>query len=241
MAEKNLLNEFVAKLRSAASDNVVSIILYGSAADGEFHPHYSDLNLLCVVRDGSFAALEKFMSVVEWWHREKYHLPLVLTLEELKSSADVFSIEFTDMKQLYRVLFGEDVLRGLNVPMRLHRFQLEYELREKTLLLRQHVLLAGRDEKKLWDAMVQSLSSFTTLFRHVLIEMGENSRKHSRETVMDLSKRLNFNSSPFLQLLDVRARDKDHRDLRPERVAAQYLAAIEQVAAAVDTMQNQTA
>ncbi len=44
------------------------------------------------------------------------------------------------MKQRNRVLYGEDVLSTLNVPMTLHRSQLEYELREKLFLLRQHLV-----------------------------------------------------------------------------------------------------
>lgn len=239
MAEDNLLKEFVAKLSSAAGENLVSVILYGSAADGEFHPRHSDLNLLCVLRECSFAALAKIAPAVEWWRKEKQPAPLVLTAEELRSSADVFSIEYTDIKRRYRVLYGKDALHDLVVPMQLHRFQLEYELREKLFLLRQHVLLAEKDEGRLWEAMLHSVSSFITLFRHVLIEMGHEGSMHSRDAVIELSKRLNFNASPFVELLHVRERNRDHRDLRAGRIAAQYLEAIEQVASAVDRMQSQ--
>jgi hypothetical protein len=214
------------------------VVLYGSAADGEFHPEYSDLNLLCVVSDTSLASLAKIAPAADWWRGKKHHPPLVLTSQELKTSADVFSIEFLDMKQRYRVLFGEDVLRGLDVPMQLHRRQLEYELREKLFLLRQHVLLAGTDDKKLWEVMLRSLSSFTTLFRHVLVELGEQGRKHSRDAVVELSKRLNFSDSAFLQLLDVRAKKAGREQLSATDVASGYLHAIEQVVAAVDTMQS---
>ena len=168
MIHEQVLTEFVQKLRQEAGENLASVVLYGSAAEGEFHPEYSDLNLLCVLRDTSFSALAKIVEAVEWWRRKKHHPPLVVTVQELKDSADVFSIEFIDMKQRYRVLYGEDVLRDLQVPMQLHRRQLEYELREKLFLLRQHILLAGKNERQLWEVMLQSLSSFTTLFRHVL-------------------------------------------------------------------------
>jgi hypothetical protein len=86
--------------------------------------------------------------------------------------------------------------------------------------------------------MLRSLSSFTTLFRHVLVELGEQGRKHSRDAVLDLSKRLNFSDSAFLQLLDVRAKKAGREQLRAADVAARYLQAIEQVVAAVDTMQS---
>jgi predicted nucleotidyltransferase len=238
MTEEKLIGEFVEKTRAAAGENLVSIILYGSAAEGEFHPKYSDLNLVCVLRDASFSSLSKIAAVIEWWRGKKHRPPLVLTQSDLRTSADVFSIEFIDMKQRHRVLYGEDVLSNLDVPMQMHRSQLEYELREKLFLLRQHLLVAGSNEKQLWEVMLNSLSSFTTLFRHVLIEMGEQGRKHSREAVMELSARLNFDSSAFVQLMDVRASKAGRKQLRAAEVVAKYLSAVEKVAEAVDTMRS---
>jgi hypothetical protein len=233
-----LTDEFVSRIRNAAGDNVMSVILYGSAADGEFHPEYSDLNLLCVVHDASFAALAKIGPVAEWWRKKRHHAPLVMTPEELRASAGTFSIEFTDMKQRYRVLFGDDVLQNLAVPLASHLSQLRYELREKLVLLRQHTLFSAREEKQLCEVMLHSLSSFTTLFRHVLLAMGEQGRKHSREAVTELASRLNFDAAPFVQLMDVRAGQLDRKQLHAPSVAAQYLSAIEKVAATVDTMQS---
>ncbi len=236
MGNEELLNELVSRLRSGAQDNLVSVVLYGSAADGEFHSQYSDLNLLCIVRDSSFGALAKIAGAVDWWRKKKHQPPLVLTSQELKDTADVFSIEFSDMKQRYRVVYGEDVLRDLSVPMHLHRSQLEYELREKLFLLRQHLLLAGSNEKAVWEVMLNSLSSFTTLFRHALIELGEHGRKHSREAVQALAARLNYDPSAFVQLMDVRAQQADRKQLRAADVAGRYLSTIETVAAAMDKM-----
>lgn len=239
-ADEQLLGELVQKLRADAGENLACVVLYGSAAEGEFHPEYSDVNLLCVVGDTSFASLNKLAGAVEWWRKKKHHPPLIVTEKELKDTADVFSIEFIDMKQRHRILYGKDVLRELNVPMHLHRSQLEYELREKLFLLRQHLMLAGSDEKALWEAMLNSLSSFTTLFRHASIELGDLGRKHSREAVQELSSRLNFDASAFVHLMDVRAHKSDRKQFAASDVATKYLAAIEKVAAAVDTMQSST-
>src|SRR5581483_388410 len=141
IAEKQIA-EFLSRMRQAAGENLQSVILYGSGADGEFHPNYSNVNLLCVLRETSFAALNDLAPAVHWWTRKKYHVPLLLTRDELKRSADVFSIELLDMREQHRVLYGEDVFEGLTIPMRFHRVQLEYELREKTILLRERMLLA---------------------------------------------------------------------------------------------------
>src|SRR5579863_1117505 len=101
VAEKEL-NEFVTRLRTAAGTNLQSVILYGSAADGEFHPDFSNVNLLCILRESSFQTLTAIAPAVEWWTRQKHHAPLVLTGEELQHSTDVFSIELLDMQHCHR-------------------------------------------------------------------------------------------------------------------------------------------
>ena len=52
------LDEFVKRVREAAGPNLESIILFGSAVSGDFRPGLSNLNLFCVLRDSSFAALQ---------------------------------------------------------------------------------------------------------------------------------------------------------------------------------------
>jgi hypothetical protein len=76
------------------------------------------------------------------------------------------------------------------------------------------------------------------LFRHVLVEMGKAERQHSLDAVKELATRLNFDASPFVQLIEVRAKRLDRKQLRAADIAAGYLSGIEKVAAAVDTMQS---
>jgi hypothetical protein len=235
VAEKQI-NEFISRLQAAAGQNLLSVILYGSAADGEFHPDFSNINLLCILRESSFATLSTMAPAVEWWTRQKHNAPLVLTREELERSTDVFSIELLDMQQRHRVLFGDDVLSGLRIPMHLHRAQLEYELREKLILLRGRLLLSANNKKKLWELMLGSLSTFTTLFRHTLIALGETPPKAKREAIQALAARVPFDASAFLQLLDIRERKAETKQFDATDVFGRYLAAVQQVTTAVDKM-----
>jgi hypothetical protein len=234
VAEKQI-NEFISRLRTACGSNLQSVILYGSAADGEFHPEFSNVNLLCILRESSFANLTAMAPAVEWWTRQKQRAPLVLTRDELERSADVFSIELLDMKQLHRVLFGDDVLSGLAIPMHLHRVQLEYELREKLILLRGR-LLAAANQKQLWELLLASLSTFTTLFRHGLIALGQTPPKAKREAVQALAARIPFDPSAVLQLLDIREHKAETKQFDVSDVFTRYLDAVQQVTAAVDRM-----
>ena len=154
MIPEKQIDEFVSRLRQAAGENLRSVVLYGSAAAGEFHADFSNVNLLCILRETPFAKLAAIAPVAEWWSSKHRHAPLVMTAEELERSADVFSIELLDMQQRHRVLFGEDLLKSLRIPMHLHRAQLEYELREKLILLRERLLLSAGSDDRLWELLL---------------------------------------------------------------------------------------
>jgi len=236
MVPEKQINDFVGRLQKAAGTNLETVILYGSAASGDFHPEYSDVNLLCILRELSYASLEAMAPAIEWWSRQKHRAPLLMSHEELKRSADVFAIELMDIQEHHRVLLGEDVLKSLQVPTHLHHAQLEYELREKLILLRQRLLLAAGNRNATWDVLLRALPTFATLFRHTLIAQGDAAPDNKREAVKKLAARLGFDGSVFEQALDIREHKLDPKKLDVRNIASRYLAAVEQVTAAVDKM-----
>ncbi len=235
MVPEKLIGEFVGRVRDAVGGNLKSAILYGSAAAGDYVPEHSDVNLMLVLGETSFAAISALAPVVEWWAKQKHHAPLLMTAEELQRGADVFSIEFLDMRENYRVLWGEDLLKGLEIPMKFHRAQVEYELREKTILLRQRLLVVAKDEDAKWELLVRSVSAFGTLARHALIALGETASS-KREAVQKLAVKAGFDASAFLQLFDLRERKADRKTMNVDDVFARYLRSVERITAAVDEM-----
>ncbi len=225
------LNELVPRLREAAGRNLVSVIVYGSAAGKDFRRNYSDLNILVVANKFPLEALKALGPVMSWW-RDRGHPPLVIfTKEEIERSADVFSIELYDMQQRHRVLEGEDVFTTLKIPMNLHRVQLEHELRTNLLRLRQSYL-ADPSESAVLNLMLQSISTFGTLFRHVLIALGQQPPAHRRDAVAKLGETVGFDAKPFADLFDIRE-GRSHA-LHVEDTFRKYLFAIEQVTNWVD-------
>jgi len=240
LAEKSVpekqIGEFVERLKQVAGPNLESVVLYGSAVGGDYDPDYSNINLMIVLKETALAKLRALSPVVEEWVEKKRNAPLLITRDELERSADVFAIELMDMKSQHRVLFGPDFVASLQIPMQLHRAQLEYELREKLILLRQHLLIEARNEKRTWELMLRSVSAFATLFRHAVIAQGQPVPATKRDAVKALASSLGFDASPFEHLLDIREHRAERKQFRVEEVAARYLAAVEQVTGAVDRM-----
>jgi hypothetical protein len=238
MVPEKLINEFVERMRTAAGTNLLAAILYGSAAAEDYIADYSDVNLLCVLDETSFTAIEALAPAIEWWGKQKHRVPLLMSAEEMRRSADVFSIEFLDMRRHYRVLWGEDVLKMLEIPMRLHRAQVEYELREKTILLRQRLLMMPGNAEAKWELLLRSLPAFGTLFRHALIALGDAGAGSGskREAAAALAGKLGIDASVFGELLDVRERKKDRKAAMVDEMFARYLKLVEQVTGGVDKM-----
>jgi hypothetical protein len=236
MIPEDKIKQFVEKMRAAAGANLESVILYGSAASGDYNPAFSNVNLFCVLRDSSYPKLRSVAPVVRWWGLQKQPPPLFMTREELERSTDVFTIEFVDMVHHHRVLWGDDVIDKLQVPMQLHRLQVEYELREKLILLRQHVLLAGNNERRIRELMVRSVASFATLFRHALIALGESGPLTRRDAVARLASRVGFDPSDIEQVLDARERQGDLKKRHAVDLLSRYLVTVEKVIAAVDAI-----
>jgi hypothetical protein len=234
--EHKKLDEFVQKLKSAASGNLKAVILYGSAATEEFHSKHSDLNILCLLERAEAMHIEALHSPVEWWVRQGHRPPLVFTQEELHRSADVFTIELLDMKSHHRILLGpQDALAELSVPLHYHAIQVERELRMGWLRLRQAILVAPKKTNVYLDLMTSSFSSFAALFRHVLIALGEAPAATKREAIGRVAQLTRADPGCFYAILDYREGKKKKQEIDVQKTLNQYFAFVEAVTDEFDT------
>jgi predicted nucleotidyltransferase len=228
------LKNLVERLHEAAKENLESIILYGSAARGDFHEAHSDLNVLCVLRSLRAAELDRVSVAVKWWTTaQRQPAPLFFTVEELRQSADVFAIEILDMQQSHRVLYGTDVVAGISVPMNLHRVQVEHELRTLLLRLRQHLVRDAGNQQELGTVLAKSFSSTLTLLRHSLIAFQERPPNGLDELFARIAALTGANASSFEAVRHLREATSLDKDA-VLRTYDSYLAALEMVIAALD-------
>jgi len=230
---ENKLDELVSRLQTASRGNLVSVVLYGSAAREEFHEQYSDVNVLAVFHDLGAGPLATLTPVIHWWtHEEKFTPPLMMTDLELRESADVFAIELLDIQNTHRTLFGEDIVGAIQVPMNLHRVEVEHELRSTLLRLRQHRLLNPDNESELKLVLAKSISSVLTLVRHALIALGDDPPRDKAKLAEHAGQVFGFDSRPLRTILDLR-NNREH-PVDTLEVYNSYMSAIGRVAHELD-------
>ena len=81
----------------------------------DHHAKFSDLNVLCVLKQITPRELGEGEPVLSWWREHGHPSPLLMSEEEVHNSADCFPIEFHDMKDHRKVLYGVDVIADLKV------------------------------------------------------------------------------------------------------------------------------
>ena len=221
-------------MKQAAGANLHSVVLFGSAAGGQYQPKHSDLNVLCTLQRLDGPALEALRPALEWWTGKGNPHILVFSMDELRCSADVFAIELLDIKARHKVLYGGDCFAELEVPMDLHRIELEHELRTKLIRLRQAYIEVSGDSKRLLGLLTDSVTSFLTLFRHTLIAFGDEPPAHRHEVLDRLAARLGVDVAPFHTVLEIREEKRRPKEIDVNAVGRAYLASVQRIADEVD-------
>jgi hypothetical protein len=157
----------------------------------------------------------------------------------VESSTDTFPIEFRDIREQHRVLWGEDVITGIQIGDAHYRIQVEHDLRSKLLRLRQKASGILSDTDVLRRLLVDSVSTFCVLVRHALIVSGDSPPVLKREVVERARVRFGLDAGPFVTLLDLREERVSPKTVEPVALLATYMKEIEKVIDAVDEPRNQ--
>lgn len=165
---EDIFQPFIADFKAAFGDELISIILYGSAARGEYVYKKSDINFLMVLSDAGIQRLRAALALIPRWQKRRVTTPLMLTESYIQSALDSFPIEFLSMKQHYQVVYGRDVLADIIIDAEHLRLQCERELRGKLLHLREGYLNTQGKAQKIKDLIRSSLPAFASLFSALL-------------------------------------------------------------------------
>lgn len=227
---------FAWELEGVFGEELVSAVLYGSAARGEYRPGVSDLNVLVLLREVTPAALRRATERARAWVAQKNPPPLVMGIGEWRRSADVWAIEMTDMRDAHVLLAGADPFAGMEIDTDDLRLQCERELKGKEIQLRERYLLFAGEPAELGELLVRSFPTFLVLFRTVLRLTGEQGVRDAEEVVRRVAARAGFDAAPLLEIHRARAAGGGLRPAADGPVAVGYLNAVSRVVSYVDRL-----
>ena len=178
------LVQFCGTIEETEGDNLVTIVLYGSAVKGGYNEHTSDINVLLVLQDVSIQVLDRLAEPIHYAAQEFGIAVMVSEPKDLNRSTDVFPIKFRDIQLNHVILVGEDVLEPLQIDETHLRLRCEQEF--KNLMWRMRYFYLHRKHRpELIEATILSVFSNLLMATETLLYLQTGQHLNTKEKIIE--------------------------------------------------------
>ncbi len=236
--KEQVVKEFAEMMKALYGEDMVSLYIFGEEAAGAPSAKGRPPKLLAIMMEVGPGQLKKYAGVHRKWASKGIAAPLMLSEETLRSSTDIFPMEFLEMKESSVLLHGRNILPGLEIGLENLRRQCEEQVKGKLIHLSQGYMETGGDKSAITGLVAASIEPFTEVMRNVLRLMGKDVPVHKHTVIKDFCQDTGLDERPFMEAL------KLHREgLKPSKdeidaLFADYLEQIRLLAEKVDKMQS---
>jgi len=217
-------------------NNLLSISVYGSVLSKNFIPKVSNINLVCIFNELTSEVLNLSLKVINVAVKKRVVPPLFLTLDYIKASLDSFPMEFIEIKENHRTIYGEDYFSEIEIPLENLRLQCEQKLKSQLVRMRQTYLEYGKNRKLIKRLLLDSLANNFPIFRNVLRVCEHPIPELYEDVLMQISGLCNFDAQVYLDML----RDKKKTDKilwkEIDSIFGEYVLQLELLSEFVDKM-----
>jgi predicted nucleotidyltransferase len=170
---QDVISEFSEKLVEALGENLGSVILFGSAAGGEYNESKSDINILIILQNVRIIDLTVIMEAGRKYAKKGLAIPFIFEREHIETSLDTFPIEFSDMLKRHILVYGNDPLENAKIEKTNLRYQCEREFKSILVNLRRGFLQTGGKGENIETLLAGSLSGVLAACRALIWLMGQ--------------------------------------------------------------------
>ncbi len=198
------LRPYLAQVQKLFGASLEAVILYGSAAGGEYVPGKSNINLLVLLAKQDTELLKQYAALHKRWQKEQIVVPLFLTLEELKSSLELFQLEYLEIKEQHVLLSGRDPFPELRIDGRNLRLQCEQELRGNLLRLRQRFVEGGASTEAITILLPLSFTALMPCLRGLLRAEERPVERSADKVLHAVEKEFGIDTTAFHDVLNLK-------------------------------------
>ncbi len=229
----NRIKKFSDELVQKAGANLVSLVIYGSLATGEYYKR-SDYNTLIVLNEIGLAELTAISGVIKKWVKSGNPIPMVFTEETIKMSMDVFPLEFLDIKENHIIIHGKDIFKKLKINTKNLRLEVERELKASFLRLIRAYLMTQGKTKDLKELMLNSISGIIALLKGVLRAYKIKIPLKKQDIINAMPESMKLNKTVFFDILKLKEDVQIFNDSDIQSIFSEYIENIEKVIKEID-------
>ena len=145
---KQVLDEFLQAARESFGKELLSVVLYGSAAEGKLRAT-SDVNLVLVLSSFELAKADPLRAPLRLAQAAIQLRPMFLLKEEIPAAARSFASKFADIFRRRVILHGDDPFAAISIPREIELLELKQQLLNQILRLRASYVSRSLHEEQL--------------------------------------------------------------------------------------------
>lgn len=226
---KTIIQPYLIKLLEIHKENIISIVLYGSATGKYFIPGRSDINLAVVFRDLGLKELKDSLRVINSGVSKKITAPLFLSLSHIETSKDTFPIEFIEIKENNILVYGENIFGDLEIDEANLKLFCKREIEGKLIRIRQAYLEIGLKKKGVEALMKGSLNSLIPVFRALLRQKSQKPPVDKEQILIEFCNYYGLSKEMFIAILRDGMNDEKIKGESVEVFFEKYLKEIEKL------------
>ncbi len=230
------LQGLVKDAEAFCGENLVSFYLYGSAAGKGYVPGRSNLNTLILLKNVNTETLKGIAQVYKKRQEAGFVAPLILSPDYIKSSIDVFPIEFFDIKDNSILLAGEDIIKNISVNLSYLREECEREIKGQLIRMRSSFIEVEGDKKRMKALIISAISNIIFPLKNILRLSGQEIPDGNDTIITACCKTLNADDKP---LLDAWTMKKEGKALSAEGLSiliSEYLNTLNDISKKIDLL-----
>ncbi|MEW5814708.1 MAG: nucleotidyltransferase domain-containing protein [Spirochaetota bacterium] len=228
-----LQNTVIPSLKGCFGDDLGSVTLYGSLATGNFIKGVSDINLLVILNKHDAAKITQCARLTHRILSKKKITLLILTRDEFLNSSDVFPMEYLDIRETGRLMYGNTDAQSLKIDNENLRLEVEEHLRGSITHLRQLILASGGKKRPLSRSLKNWYGAQSALFRGILRLKGINPiSQEEKDTARYCSELFGLQGDSFADLIALRKGEA----IDPVKTAEGILTAMTGLAVRIDKL-----
>jgi len=201
---RETLRPYLAQVTKLFGGGLDAVILYGSAAGGEYLPGKSNINLLILLAKQDTELLKQYAALHKRWQTDQIVVPLFLTLAELKSSLELFPLEYLEIQGQHVLLEGRDPFPELQIGLKNLRLQCEQELRGNLLRLRQRFVEGGASTEAITILLPLSFTALMPCLRGLLRAKDRPVERSVEGVLQAVEKEFGIDTAAFHDVLNLK-------------------------------------
>lgn len=217
------LNDVIESSRVAFGENLLSAVLFGSAANGQLRVT-SDVNLMLVLTRFESQEVDQIREAIRLARALVDLHVMFIEKHELPDALKSFPVKFADIIGRHKILFGENPFDNNVIPIADLIAHTKQTLLNFQLRLREQYVLVSLREEQLVNLVADSASPLRTCAAALRQVRGE-SYLNAKDALEQFVKKLN--NPDFARALDSMSQAREQAYLPPGRSAKVVLTLME--------------